>query len=148
VRQCLHKASTVLDEAKLYKAGRKVRRSRLVKVGQIDAAAGNAALAAGLRSPKAVIRKTGGQVVKGDLGTEFRRETRKPIGTATRANAARDPDDDKGIEGETIASVHAELFPLCSRPSSSECTEFDRKTPHGGGHHDAAADKQKRPEGL
>jgi hypothetical protein len=86
----LHKASTVLEEAQLYKAGRKVRRQWLVEVGQIDAAARHAALAAGLCSPKAVIGKTGGQVVKGDLGAEFRGETRKPIGAATRAK--RDPD--------------------------------------------------------
>src|ERR1700722_14988684 len=60
-----------------------------------------------LGPPHAVIGKTVGQVAQGDLRPEFRGKPGQAIRPAPRTDAARDPDDDEGVEGETIALIHA-----------------------------------------
>jgi hypothetical protein len=71
----------------------------------------------GLGAPHAIVGETVREVAKGDLRPEFRSQSSKAIGAAAVADAAGDPDDDKGEMGEPIPAVHAGMFAFCSRAS-------------------------------
>jgi hypothetical protein len=83
--------------------------------GEVYATSALAVFGARLGPPKAIVRETVRKVAKADLRSEFRSQSRETIGPAPRADAANDPDDDKGVMGEAIPAVHAGLFYLCSQ---------------------------------
>jgi hypothetical protein len=56
-----------------------------------------------------VVGKSVCEVAQSNLGAVFGGQSSKAIGPAPRADAASDPDDDKGIVREAIAAVHAAI---------------------------------------
>jgi hypothetical protein len=95
----------VLDEPQLHHSGRRVGRARLFKVREVYAARAYAALATRLGSPKAIIGEAVREVAKADLRAEFRRQPSETIGSAPRADAAGNPDDDERVVGEALLPV-------------------------------------------
>ena len=64
-----------------------------------------AALATRLGSPKAIIGEAVREIAKADLRAEFRRQPSETIGSAPRADAAGNPDDDERVVGEALLPV-------------------------------------------
>jgi hypothetical protein len=86
-------------------AWRRVRRARLLEVREIDAAGRLSFLRLRLGPPKTIVGKAVREVAKADLRAEFRRQPSETIGSAPRADAAGNPDDDERVVGEALLPV-------------------------------------------
>ncbi len=89
---------------------RKVGRSQLLKVGQVDATSRDAALRPCLGPPQTIAGERLHQVAQARLRPELRRQAGQAIGTAARAHVTTDSHYDIGVEREAITIVHQTMF--------------------------------------